>query len=186
MAQNKTKMLVAILLSSISIFLVIGLGILYITKIDKKVVANSFKANSIDKVITTILKTEPSNGKDLSKILKLEYATSSEQKKQGLMHRDVLCADCGMLFVFDNPDYLSFWMKNTLIPLDITFISANGTVINTEQAKTEPNSKDDSQYPSYAAKEPALFVLETNQGWIKKQNIKNGDKLDLSKILPLK
>ena len=186
MAQKMSKMLVAILLSTISIFLVISLEIFYLTKVDQKIVAGSIKSNTTDKAFAAFLKTEPSDGKDLSKVLKFEYATTLEQRKQGLMRRDVLCADCVMLFVFDNPDYLSFWMKNTLIPLDITFISVDGIIINTEQAQAEPNSKEDSQYPSYAAKKPALFVLETNQGWIKKQNIKNGDKLDMAKILPLK
>jgi uncharacterized membrane protein (UPF0127 family) len=184
MAKNKTKMLVAILLSTISIVLVIGVEFFYLTVIDQKVLASSRKNNEISKVIGALLKKDNPNGMDLSESLTLEYATNETQREKGLMHRDVLCADCGMLFVFDNSDYLSFWMKNTFIPLDITFISADGTIINTEAASAELNSKDDSQYPTYTAIQPALYVLETNQGWIKKQNLKNGDKLDMSKILP--
>ena len=186
MAQNKTKMLFAIILSTVSIFLVIGLEIFYLAVVDQKVVASSKNTSLDSKVIGAILKNEVSDGIDLSQSLKLEYATDSQQRAMGLMHRDVLCVDCGMLFVFENPGYLSFWMKNTLIPLDITFISADGTIINTEAATPEPSTKDDSQLPTYKAKKPALYVLETNQGWIQKNGLKDGDKLDMSKILPKK
>lgn len=61
--------------------------------------------------------------------LQLEVALTDQQKRVGLMHRDKLAPDAGMVFVFDRDDILPFWMKDTLIPLDIIWLSASGEVV---------------------------------------------------------
>lgn len=74
------------------------------------------------------------------------------------MYRESLCDDCGMLFIFTNADFHNFWMKNTLIPLDIIYINADLTVVDIMHA--EPCYADNCTI--YTPKKVALFVLETN------------------------
>lgn len=119
--------------------------------------------------------------KDLS-FLELEIADSYEEREQGLMYREELCANCGMLFIFEESGIKSFWMKNTLIPLDIIFISPQGEVINIETAL--PINESQQSLPRYISGRPAQYVLEVNQGWSKKNELQAGDWIDMSSILP--
>ena len=102
------------------------------------------------------------------KNLNIEYAVSYEQRARGLMFRESLCADCGMLFKFEEPRYASMWMKNTLIPLSIAFIDATGTIVNIEQMKPHDLS-------SISSIKPVLYALEMNPGWFEKNGVKAGD-----------
>ena len=94
---------------------------------------------------------------------KCELADTYEERQIGLMNRDSLDNDTGMLFVFDSPYNANFWMKNTLIPLDIIFIDATGHVVNIQEAYPEPGVIDSllTRYPSDGA---VLYALEINQG----------------------
>ena len=85
-------------------------------------------------------------------------AASFAQRRRGLMFVRDLPYMTGMLFVYDRDDYLSMWMKNTFIPLDILFIRSDGTIANIE-TDTEPQS-----LKSVAAIEPVRYVLELNAG----------------------
>jgi len=96
------------------------------------------------------------NGKKIS----IEIAKTASERAQGLMFREELCSDCGMLFIFEEEDLHNFWMKNTLIPLDIIFINKDLTIIDILSA--EPCTENPC--PHYTPKEKALYVLETNQG----------------------
>lgn len=90
--------------------------------------------------------------------IKIETAKTSAEKQKGLMFRESLCDNCGMLFVFEEEERHSFWMKNTLIPLDIIFINAKLNVVDIKRAIPC------EEYPCqlYTSKEKALYVLETN------------------------
>ncbi|MBA3045043.1 MAG: DUF192 domain-containing protein [Candidatus Thermoplasmatota archaeon] len=92
-----------------------------------------------------------------------EVADTDLERAAGLMYRESLDNGSGMLFVFETPHLLSFWMKNTLIPLDIIFIDENGNVINVEEANPEPGVAD-NDLTRYKSLEPAKWVLEINQG----------------------
>jgi len=70
-----------------------------------------------------------------SKTFTLEVANAPETREHGLMQRDSMPADHGMIFVFDDPSNVGFWMKNTRIPLDIVFVDSNGAVISVKQMK---------------------------------------------------
>ena len=74
-------------------------------------------------------------------ILKLEIADTDEARIKGLMNREVLNKNTGMLFDFGKPDYYSMWMKNTLIPLDMIFFNEKGKVIKTTHNR-KPMSED--------------------------------------------
>jgi uncharacterized protein len=87
----------------------------------------------------------------------VEVAATPEQQERGLMFRKSLAGDRGMIFPYDPPSDVSFWMKNTLIPLDIIFIRADGTIVRITHAK----SLDLSPLP---AGEPVAAVLEIRGG----------------------
>jgi hypothetical protein len=105
-----------------------------------------------------------------STTLQVEIALTPESQSQGLMFRDSLPWDQGMLFVYDRPQHLTFWMKNTTIPLDIAFISAEGRIeeILTMTPLTEK---------IYRSSRPALYALEVNRGWFRKKGVKVGDRI---------
>lgn len=101
----------------------------------------------------------------------VEIAATSEEHAKGLMGRSELCDNCGMLFIFDDEAYRTFWMKNTKIPLSIAFIDRNG-IINDIQ-----DMKPYQTFPTYSSKYPAKFALEVNQGWFKINYITTGSKV---------
>jgi hypothetical protein len=77
---------------------------------------------------------ESSNNSSKSELItlelsKVEIADTVAKQQMGLMNREELCQDCGILFVFEKPQNLVFWMKNTYISLDIIFIDANGEIL---------------------------------------------------------
>jgi len=102
--------------------------------------------------------------------LKVEVAVTDEQRNQGLMFRKSLARDEGMLFVFDDPGYYAMWMKNTLIPLSVAFVDANGVILNI--LDMEPQTLD-----SHGAAGPATYAIETNRGWFAERKVKAGDKV---------
>jgi uncharacterized protein len=101
----------------------------------------------------------------------VEIADDDETRAQGLMYRRAMPGDEGMLFVFEYPQPLSFWMRNTYLPLDIAFVSPDFRILNI--LPMEP--LDDR--PRYASAGPALYAVETNQGWFARHGVKPGDRL---------
>ena len=96
--------------------------------------------------------------------LTAEVVVTPEQRAVGLMHRFSLKPDHGMLFVFERSEPLSFWMKNTFIPLSIAFIGADGRIVNIEDMK--PQTED-----THWSKGPALYALEMRKGWFAEKGI---------------
>jgi uncharacterized membrane protein (UPF0127 family) len=103
--------------------------------------------------------------------LVLELALTDKEKATGLMFRDKLAADHGMLFVFDRDDILSFWMKNTLIPLDIVWFDAGGRIVDIS-AEAQPCRADPC--PRYTNRLPARAVLLVNGGYAAAHGLKPG------------
>ena len=108
----------------------------------------------------------------------LEVAKTIPQKSYGLMNRTSLCQNCGMIFVFDFNMTQIFWMKDTLIPLDMVFIDSTGKVTNIETATPEPNTPD-NQLKLYKSTAPAKYVIELNADTAKKIGLVAGDIIDL-------
>ena len=96
-----------------------------------------------------------------------QVAASPEQRQIGLMYRFNLPADRGMLFVFPRPEPLSFWMRNTYIPLSIAFIDAEGRILNVEDMAP----RDETGVPSRGA---ALYALEMRKGWFADRGVVAG------------
>lgn len=105
-------------------------------------------------------------------LVDIEVANNEFETQQGLMFRQSMEDKQGMLFIFDNMEPRSFWMRNTYIPLDIIFIDNQRKVVSIQ--KNAPILNDGS-LPSEG---PAQFVLEMNGGWCDKNGIEKGDQLD--------
>jgi uncharacterized membrane protein (UPF0127 family) len=98
-----------------------------------------------------------------------EVVSRPEDRALGLMFRRSLAPDSGMLFVFDTSDFQRFWMKNTLIPLSIAYITRDSLI--TDILEMAPL---DTTTP-YASSKPARYALEMNSGWFQSHGIKPGD-----------
>jgi len=101
----------------------------------------------------------------------VEVAGDEATRSQGLMHRRQMPEDEGMLFVFEYPQPLSFWMKNTYLPLDIAFVARDGSILNILRMKPLDEG------PRYLSQGQALYAIETNAGWFQKNGVKAGDKV---------
>jgi len=99
-----------------------------------------------------------------------QVAATPAQREIGLMFRSEMATHEGMVFVFEQAQKQCFWMKNTLLPLTAAFVDEDGTIVNLADMK--PQSTE-----SHCSDKPVRFVLEMNQGWFAKKNIKKGFKL---------
>ncbi len=107
------------------------------------------------------------------KLIRLQLAVEAEELRRGLMYRKNMGENEGMIFLYTKPQRMSFWMRNTPLPLDVGFISSDGVL--------------QEFYPLYPYDETTVvsrsdelqYALELNQGWFQKNNINRGAKLDL-------
>ena len=126
-------------------------------------IATSTLALADAKVPTTTVRVGPHP-------LKVEVVATDETRSRGLMHREKLGQDDGMLFIFDEPAYHSMWMKNTLIPLSVAFVDAQGVILNI--LDMEPQTLDAHQSAG-----PSIYAIEVNKGWFAAKKVKAGDKV---------
>ncbi|TNF00004.1 MAG: DUF192 domain-containing protein [Gammaproteobacteria bacterium] len=108
----------------------------------------------------------------------LEIARTFNERQRGLMERTRLAERTGMLFIYDqnrSPDH-GFWMYNTLIPLDIAYLSSSKRIVNI-QTMTPCASSDSSQCPTYPAGKPFRYAIEMNSGYFETNRIDVGDRL---------
>ena len=103
--------------------------------------------------------------------LDVEVAKDEENIKKGLMYRDKLSKDSGMLFIFPQPEEKSFWMKNTKIPLSIAYLDESGSILNIEDMS--PNNTE-----GVTSRGKAKYAIEVNQGWFDSKGIKPGDRVE--------
>jgi len=108
------------------------------------------------------------------KLLTLELADTFEERAQGLQDRKHLCDECGMLFQFEQPVQVGFWMKDTYIPLDIAYLDASGEILLIGQM--QPLSEKSLQSPPNTS-----YAWEMNLGWFKRNGVKVGDKINILK-----
>jgi uncharacterized membrane protein (UPF0127 family) len=125
-----------------------------------------FAACSPQKLKTTVLSIERENAQAVD--ITVEIARTDEERAKGLMFRKQLPEGEGMLFVFDRDQQLSFWMKNTVIPLSIAFISSDGHIV--EIKDMQPNDLS-----SVKSSRSVRYALEVPQGWFNRVNVKAGD-----------
>ena len=109
--------------------------------------------------------------------LNVEVAKTPAEREKGLMFRQAMGESDGMLFVFDKEERLSFWMKNTLIPLDIAYINKKGVINEIYYMAPLDTSR------IYSSVKPAMYALEVNAGWFNKNKIRIGSKIDFNGCL---
>lgn len=107
------------------------------------------------------------------KIINVELAETEEQHARGLMFRKKLNKDEGMLFKFTDEQIRNFWMKNTLIDLDIGYFDKNKNLIDIKTMSAQAAVMQ-TNFPSYPSKLPAMFALEMVKGWFKKNKFPEG------------
>lgn len=109
--------------------------------------------------------------------LNIELALTDEKRTLGLGGRESLSADYGMLFVFPSSQYYGFWMKDTLVPLDIFWLNDKGQVVSIAKSVAT------STYPNvFKPSAPALYVLETTAGFAELYSIATGTMLHLKSL----
>jgi uncharacterized membrane protein (UPF0127 family) len=109
-------------------------------------------------------------------IIKVEVANTMKKRAEGLMYREHLPKDRGMLFTFDQAQPWTFWMKNTKIPLDIIWVNEKKHIIHI--AKNVPVcTRSDDGCPQYQPNDPAMYVLELGAGEADRLKLEKGSKL---------
>ena len=104
--------------------------------------------------------------------LTVEIADTPQASENGLMFRDSLPEDRGMLFLFEQPKKASFWMRNTKIPLSIAYIDSTGKILEIKSM----NPLDETVVPS--SSDQVAYALEANQGWFAQHGISSGATVD--------
>ena len=100
-------------------------------------------------------------------VIDAAVAANDPDRRQGLMYRSRLAPDEGMLFVYDESAAHCFWMKNTLIPLSIAFIRADGTITDIDEMDPETTSK-------HCAQNEGVYALEMSKRWFESKGIRPG------------
>ncbi|MCA9387139.1 DUF192 domain-containing protein [Candidatus Dojkabacteria bacterium] len=129
---------------------------------------NSFTLSSLSNY--DIVELETSTGK----ILELEVVNTPGKRAYGLMFREEMEPDHGMLFVFDDEDYRTFHMANTFLSLDMIFLDKDFNIVTIHE-----NTKTNQIEEKYPSTEPVMYVIEMNSGWVENNSISVGDKLNL-------
>jgi uncharacterized protein len=106
--------------------------------------------------------------------IEVEVARTDESRQRGLMYRQKLASESGMLFVWDDETFRAFWMRNTCIPLDMLFISKDKTIVGVLEQVPVLNEEPRSM-PC-----PAAYVLEVNAGWVRGHKVAPGQHLTIS------
>jgi len=136
------------------------------------ILANAgFAACSTKKLRTAVLPIERAGGVPVE--VTVEIAATDDERALGLMHRRELPDGTGMLFVFDRDQQLSFWMKDTLIPLSIAFIASDGRIIEIRDMQPQDLS-------AVRSSRSVRYALEVPQGWFNRAGVQPGDVVRIS------
>ena len=164
MVQNKTLIII------VSVFLII-----LITSISIFFFGFRFQSNSTSKSSyhTVIIK----NG-DKSRELKVEFAEKFDDQTKGLMNRKSLDGIDGMLFIFSDEQYQSFWMKNTYIPLDIIYFNSSKNFTNI-QRNAQPCLDLGDNCPTYSSNGKIKYVLETESNFLSDDLVSNNTTFEI-------
>lgn len=110
---------------------------------------------------------------------RVEIADDHDSRVRGLMFRDELAADAGMLFIWPTSEPRAFWMRNTRIPLDIVYIAPDWTIVGWSLDTPPCRTRN---CPSYPSGRPAQYVLEVNAGEMKRLGVRLGDRVRVGNV----
>ena len=108
-------------------------------------------------------------------VLYVDVADTAPEQRNGLMGIERLPEDEGMAFAFDAPSDTTFWRKDTLIPLSVAFVDADGRVIGVRDMR----SCEADPCPTYGIDRPFVLAIEANLGWFERAGIEVGDRAEL-------
>ncbi len=108
--------------------------------------------------------------------VRVELARTEPERRQGLMRRPSLDDDAGMLFLFDERSEHAFWMKDTLIPLDMIFVDDDGRIAGVVE-RAEPRTLEPRSVGA-----PSRYVLEVNGGWTRARGVRTGDRVRFENV----
>ncbi len=168
MSTNQVSIVLLIIVVSLTVFFLFSKNSL---ELDNSTNTNQ-KQDSLKKVTVTIR----------DKKVIAELADSPAKQSKGLMFRESMNENSGMLFVFNNSSIRSFWMANTKIELDMIWADENKKIVfihNNVPPCTKTGNLQ-AYCTRYKPDMPAKYVLEVNGGWVKKNNIKLGDILQIT------
>jgi len=111
--------------------------------------------------------------------LRIWLARTHQEKAKGLMFFDSMADDQGMLFVYESPQFMSFWMKNTKIPLDLVFFTENLEINGWIKGMQPGYGLPERDLEHYSSELPAQYALELNAGSIERLSLKHGDRLEI-------
>lgn len=129
------------------------------------------KAKTSDRATVTV------SAGGVSAKVTVEIAATERQREQGLMLRQSMAEDAGMLFLFPTDTTVGFWMRNTYLPLDIAYIDASGKVLEIRRAQPLDEAP-------LTPKGPYRYTLEVNQGWFERHGFGPGANVRLPSDLP--
>jgi uncharacterized protein len=140
--------------------------------------AQSEESSSVEEAPATEPEASPSatltivNSLGESVPVQVEIAGTDAERRMGLMGRTALAEDAGMLFVFDREQRLSFFMKDTLIPLSVAFINTEGYIVDIQDMQPLDLTR-------HRSAEPAIYALEVNQGFFREHGVEVGNRVEL-------
>lgn len=152
----------------IVIFMILGV----LAILNDSFILNPSQEPTQQKLEVTDLKFTDSNGIE-KRSIQVEIADTTSKRAYGLMNRNFLAENRGMLFVFPDEELREFWMKDTYIPLDIIFLNAEKEIVKINKNAIPLNTEN--RYPS---EKPAKYAIEVNGGWTSSNNINIGDKAE--------
>ena len=115
-------------------------------------------------------------GDKITASIEIEIADTELARQQGLMFRTSMEDNQGMLFIFEQEEMQSFWMKNTILPLDIMFVNRNKEIV-----KIHKNTMPFQEEPGYESGRPAMYVVEVKAGYTDVHGIKEGDRINFTR-----
>lgn len=172
--KRRKRSIKFLLLTAVAI-LAVGAAYLLITNKSTKTESHSQEGINIKFIkqgSLTFLSAE--EDKEISEI-DIEIADNEQLRARGLMYRNSLPGNAGMLFIFDYEEIQGFWMKNTYIALDMLFVNSDNAIVTIHHNTTPLKEWN------YASTEPALYVVEVNAGYCLTHNIKMGDKIEFKR-----
>lgn len=164
--KSKKNIPKSVLIIGILIILAIVIVIINNSKKETSTTSDEYQFHKEDELVIL------DSNKVIKKKIDIEIADTEYDRELGLMFRNEMTDEQGMLFIFPFEDYQSFWMRNTYLPLDMIFIDSQKRII-TIHKNTIPLSEG-----SYRSSAPTKYVLEVNAGFTDKYQIQEGDYID--------
>lgn len=174
--KNKISIYHITIATILILILVIGSLILFVNPVKKTVRKTSDNVNEqttapVKPVFRKDGELRFLNGKSdkVITVIDIEVADDNAEREQGLMYRDTMAENQGMLFLMETEESQAFWMKNTILPLDILYVDSDRRIVSIHK-DCVPYSLD-----QIVSAKPALYVVEVNAGYTRKFGVKVGD-----------